>query len=183
MKEMNDRDMNVREMILKYGTGYPTDKELLSEIFRKRKPSEYDMSLLREYVSRENSIRKQLTNPSDVTMFVGHTTMGDTETFCVLALNGHKEVLDMLEMTSYKESECMVNPRKIYHFLVEKEASACILAHNHPSGNLTPSDADIKTTETLVKGCRLLGLQVLDHVIISQKGYYSFVEHNMIDNN
>lgn len=68
------------------------------------------------------------------------------------------------------------------YFAAAKKANACgiILAHNHPSGNLQPSQADIDLTKKMREGGKLLEIQVLDHVIVTAEGYYSFADEGFI---
>lgn len=73
-----------------------------------------------------------------------------------------------------------LKPREIYRFAVAKNIPKIILAHNHPSGNLKPSDEDKKLTNELIKGGELLGIEVLDHLIISTTGYTSFADKGLI---
>ena len=69
----------------------------------------------------------------------------------------------------------------IFWEMCKKEAVGVILFHNHPSGNVLPSKEDIETTVKVKKWCDLLGIQLLDHVIISSYRHYSFKEHDLID--
>ena len=59
-------------------------------------------------------------------------------------------------------------------------ATAIVLSHNHPSGNLTPSQADTHITKKIKEGATLLDIQVLDHIIVSQKDFYSFADEGLI---
>jgi DNA repair protein RadC len=70
--------------------------------------------------------------------------------------------------------------RKHSAFPKEKNTSAIVLAHNHPSGNLRPSQADINLTKKIKEGGRLLDIDVLDHLIITPEGYYSFGDEGMM---
>ena len=63
---------------------------------------------------------------------------------------------------------------------VQARASAVILVHNHPSGVESPSQDDIKTTKRLCEAADILGISVLDHIIITKTGYFSFKEHNLL---
>ncbi len=74
-----------------------------------------------------------------------------------------------------------VHPREVFADPITDRASAVILAHNHPSGDMTPSRADIKLTRQLQEAGKTLGIAVLDHIIFSPKGHYSFLEHGYID--
>jgi DNA repair protein RadC len=65
-------------------------------------------------------------------------------------------------------------------FAVENLAKGVILVHNHPSGQLLPSDSDIKITNQITQGLRLLDISVLDHIILTSDGYYSFTDEGKI---
>ena len=71
-------------------------------------------------------------------------------------------------------------PKMVFKIAIDNQASCMILAHNHPSGNLNPSQADIKLTKKLKNGGEMLDIRILDHVIISEKGYFSFADEGMI---
>lgn len=73
-----------------------------------------------------------------------------------------------------------LKPREIYRFAVAKNVPKIILAHNHPSGNLNPSEEDKKLTKELIKGGELLGVEVLDHLIISTEGFTSLADQGLL---
>ena len=70
----------------------------------------------------------------------------------------------------------IVHPREVFNDAVLKSASYVIVAHNHPSGDPTPSEEDITTTKRLVEAGRILGISVQDHMIVTRSKYYSFAE-------
>jgi len=70
----------------------------------------------------------------------------------------------------------LVHPREIFKTALQESAAALILVHNHPSGDPAPSDEDIAITKNVVKAGELLGIEVLDHVIVTQHGHFSFAE-------
>jgi len=70
--------------------------------------------------------------------------------------------------------------RMILKFAIEALASSIILCHNHPSGNLQPSEADIQITRKLKEASSLMDIGLLDHVIIAGKRYYSFADENLL---
>lgn len=74
----------------------------------------------------------------------------------------------------------LVHPREIFREAYLSSASAIILIHNHPTGNVTPSQNDIDTTKNLIQIGNLLGIQVIDHIIIGKHNYYSFFENKDI---
>jgi DNA repair protein RadC len=82
--------------------------------------------------------------------------------------------LDWISMGSV--SGTIAEPREVFRTAVLQGASAIIIAHNHPSGNLNPSNEDKKVTKTMVEAGKILHIQVVDHVIVSSNGYYSFAE-------
>ena len=73
-----------------------------------------------------------------------------------------------------------VSPREVMANALKKNAASLVFVHNHPSGNLKPSEADIRLTKNLAEAGRVLEIQVLDHLIVSQKGYYSFADEGRL---
>jgi len=94
----------------------------------------------------------------------------------ILLLNRANRVLGICEMSSGGIAGTVVDPRLIFVTALKANACAIILAHNHPSGNLTPSIEDKKMTNRLMDAGKLLDIEVLDHIIITSGGYYSFAE-------
>lgn len=74
----------------------------------------------------------------------------------------------------------LVHPREVFEPAVKNLAASIIVAHNHPSGCLEPSDEDLSLTKRLVQAGKLLGIEVLDHVIVSAAGFMSFKEKNLL---
>lgn len=74
----------------------------------------------------------------------------------------------------------LVHPREIFNEAYKARASSIILIHNHPTGNVIPSNDDINTTDNLIKIGNLLGIKVIDHIIIGKDKYYSFLENKLI---
>jgi len=74
----------------------------------------------------------------------------------------------------------IVHPREIFRLAVMKGIASLILAHNHPSGTLKPTIEDCNVTNRLKQAGDILGIQVLDHVIVSESGFYSFDKHNLL---
>jgi DNA repair protein RadC len=73
-----------------------------------------------------------------------------------------------------------VHPREVYADVIADRAAAVIFAHNHPSGDVQPSDADLRTHEQLTEAGKILGLRVVDHVIVARKGYLSSQEAGLM---
>lgn len=103
-----------------------------------------------------------------------------TESFIVIALNRANKVLGFYKVSQGGLTGTIVDPRVIFQFALLTSAVALIIAHNHPSGNLTPSRADIEITEKIKKAGDLLEIKLLDHVIVTGEGYYSFCDNGTI---
>jgi DNA repair protein RadC len=77
-------------------------------------------------------------------------------------------------------NENLVHPREVFEPAIQCSAAQLIVAHNHPSGDTDPSEEDIAVTGKLKEAGRILGIEILDHVIVSQSGYLSFKENKLI---
>ena len=97
------------------------------------------------------------------------------EEFKILCLNRANEVLGIYHHSKGGKSGTVVDQKLIFATALKCNASAIIVCHNHPSGNLTPSDSDIKLTKKLKKCGSFLEINVMDHLIISKNGYLSFI--------
>ena len=102
------------------------------------------------------------------------------EEFWVLLLNRSNTIIEEQKISQGGLSGTVTDVRLILHEAVVKLASSVILCHNHPSGNKNPSKADIKITEKLVEAGKLLDIQILDHIIITETEYYSFADEGQI---
>jgi DNA repair protein RadC len=102
------------------------------------------------------------------------------ELFVVVFLNQanlikHHEVISMGGITG-----TVADPRLILKKALEQEATALILCHNHPSGNLKPSQADTALTQKIKTAASYIDIKVMDHVIVSENGYFSFADEGML---
>jgi len=102
------------------------------------------------------------------------------EYFVCISLNGANEVIEKRIVTVGLLDKSQVHPREVFADVLADRAAAVILAHNHPSGELKPSNSDLKIHEQLTEAGRILGIRILDHVIVSKKGYFSFQEAGLI---
>lgn len=102
------------------------------------------------------------------------------EHFGAIFLNSQKEVILIRDFFKGSDTICHVYAKHIFWHACKKETSYIILFHNHPSGNPDPSKYDIELTQKFEKGGELLGIQILDHIIISRYGYFSFLEHDLM---
>ncbi len=103
------------------------------------------------------------------------------EYFFVLSLDNEHKVLAIRVVSIGILNRCLVHPREVFAAAIADRAAAIIVAHNHPSGCLTPSEDDKQITERLVKAGVLLGIDVLDHLIFTSYWYTSLLEARLID--
>jgi DNA repair protein RadC len=102
------------------------------------------------------------------------------EEFWVLFLNRSNRVINRMKLSQGGISGTVTDVRMVMKKAVEYLASGIIVCHNHPSGNLSPSEADSKITQKIKEAGNLLDVQLLDHLIISDKDYYSFADNGLI---
>ncbi len=102
------------------------------------------------------------------------------EEFWILLLNRNNRVLGAKQISSGGVSGTVVDPKVIFKVALDKLASAIILSHNHPSGNLKPSKQDIAITKKLSIAGNAIEIKVLDHIIVTQTGYYSFADEGIL---
>lgn len=102
------------------------------------------------------------------------------ELFVLLMLDGKNRLIERVDISEGTLTSSLVHPREVFRPAIRSSAAAVVFAHNHPSGDPTPSKEDIQITERLVDSGEILGIEVLDHVIIGDDGYRSFDELDLI---
>jgi DNA repair protein RadC len=102
------------------------------------------------------------------------------EEFWVLFLNRSNRVINRMKLSQGGISGTVTDVRIVLKKAIEYLASGIIVCHNHPSGNLTPSESDTKITQKIKEAGNLMDIQLLDHLIISDKDYYSFADNGML---
>ena len=102
------------------------------------------------------------------------------EEFKVILINRANRVLGIWQMSKGGMAGTVVDIKLIFAIALKAAAHSIVLVHNHPSGNLTPSLQDIEITKKIVKGGELLDVKVIDHLIITSRGYYSFADERRL---
>ncbi|MCI0480903.1 MAG: JAB domain-containing protein, partial [Candidatus Dadabacteria bacterium] len=120
--------------------------------------------------------KKRIERPSDVLPVVGHFQDRPAEHFLSLSLNGAHELIALRVVTIGLINRTIVHPREVFADPIQDRATSIVVCHNHPSGNLEPSTEDREVTKQLKEAGDILGIKLLDHVIFSNNGYYSFLE-------
>lgn len=98
------------------------------------------------------------------------------EEFKVLLLNRANDVLGIYNMSMGSVSGTVVDIRLLFAVALKCNASGILISHNHPSGNLNPSEADIEITKKIKQASELFDMRMIDHIIITHLGYYSFLD-------
>lgn len=104
-----------------------------------------------------------------------------TEQAWYVTLNRSNKLIRHYQLSSGGQASTVIDVRLILKQALYDDASAIILAHNHPSGNLSPSEQDKAITTKLSEAAHLLDIRFLDHLIITQHGYFSFADHNLME--
>jgi DNA repair protein RadC len=102
------------------------------------------------------------------------------EHFLVMTLDGASHIINVRTVFIGTLTQSIVHPREVFADAIADRAASIIVAHNHPSGTLRASHADIQITERLKEVAKLVGIDLLDHVIISHTGYFSFADEGML---
>ena len=130
------------------------------------------------------SMRPKVTGAKDAEQILRQTWDEDkielVEQFKVLLINRANKVLGVLEVSQGGISGTVADPKIIFSTALKAAACGIILSHNHPSGNLTPSQADIDLTKKLKEGGKFLEISILDHIILTSESYFSFADEGLL---
>ena len=102
------------------------------------------------------------------------------EVFHVLAFNARNVLMRDVRVAEGTAHDCPVDPREVFGAALSVRASAVVLAHNHPSGDPEPSEEDVALTLRLAEGGRVLGVRVLDHLVLGDRGYVSLFKRGLL---
>jgi DNA repair protein RadC len=148
------------------------------------------VEIARRVLNQDNSaIDPKMDSAESVYQYMYPIAAGlNVEKFWTLSLNRKNRIIKCQENTSGTATSSLVHPREVLKEAILNNATALIVAHNHPSGDPTPSQADIKVTKTLQEACKAINIDLLDHVIIGEKnqsssfpsGYYSFSDSGLL---
>jgi len=133
--------------------------------------------LARRYIEKDTVA---ITQPEHVLPLLADIVNKQQEYFVCISLNGANEVIEKRLVTVGLLNNCQVHPREVFADVITDRAASVIFAHNHPSGELTPSQSDIKIQEQLMEAGKILGINIIDHIIVSKRGYYSFQAEGLI---
>ena len=111
-----------------------------------------------------------------------HPFLGDlqTEEFWAVFLNQSNRIVGKSRLSAGGINQSVVDVRILFKTALENLATGVVIAHNHPSGNLKPSQEDLKITKQISEAGKILNIQMLDHLIITQNSYLSFADENLL---
>ena len=129
----------------------------------------------------EVAVKEKISGSRDVfEYFQNNLADNQYEEFWVLFLNRANKILKKNIISQGGIAGTVADPKKIFKAALENNASSMILCHNHPSGNIKPSEADIKLTRKLKDAGTLMDISVLDHIIIGDNTYFSFADEGLM---
>ncbi len=133
------------------------------------------------YLQQKARTKKQISCTTELLDYC-RTAMGakKDEEFCVIYLDAQNQIIEFETVQKGVANQAVVYPRQVLENALRKKASALILAHNHPSGHVRPSDADIRLTKTIQDAARMLDILVHDHIIIGENRFFSFREEGLM---
>lgn len=149
----------------------------------KDKLMRYSKAQLIDMLAKETAV--SITTPNDALVPIldalENIKFKDVECFVCVTLNGSHKVIGSYVVSQGLVNRTLVHPREVFRPAIADNATAVIIAHNHPSGNLEPSLEDKDVTMRMKQAGDIIGIKVLDHIIVapSLNGYFSFLENNI----
>ena len=131
-----------------------------------------------EFSRRFLTARKKIKirTPKDALPVLAALRSAKQECVVVLTLDGNNQVIRAHTITRGLANQSQIHPRETFHPAISDHAVSILVAHNHPSGNLEPSESDLIATRRLVEVSRTLGIRVVDHLIVAESGFLSIRE-------
>ena len=118
--------------------------------------------------------------PIDILPLIQHYGDRKQEHFLSISINGANEVMNVRVVTIGLVNKSHVHPREVFADVIAERASGVIIAHNHPVGSVSPSKEDIAITESIKEAGKILGINLLDHIIFNRTDYFSFAENEQL---
>jgi len=135
------------------------------------------IELSKRYLIRSN---KRITSAQEVYNELKSFSRKTQEHFLTITLDGASHIINTRTVFIGTLNQSLVHPREVFADAIADRAAGIIIAHNHPSGILEASRADIQITQRLKEVSKLVGIELLDHVILSKHGYYSFSDEGLL---
>lgn len=136
--------------------------------------------LTKRFLENDSNTIPAVKTPQDVLAQVHEIRSRKKENFVVLYLNARNQLIHREFVSIGSLDSTVVHPREVFAPAIQNSSASVILTHNHPSGDCQPSSEDIELTKRLVAAGELLGIEVLDHLIVSNSGYLSMREKGLM---
>lgn len=140
----------------------------------------YSQKRYGELISMLREEAPVIKGPSSIQKLLSMYGSKKQEYFLVVTLDGAHAPIAVHEITKGIADKCMVHPREVFATAISDNAVAIVIAHNHPSGAITPSQEDCDITNRIEEASEIMGIDLLDHIVIGRGEYYSFKEHGLI---
>ena len=158
--------LTLNQLLDVHGLGQAKAMQILSAI-----------ELSRRYLIKQNI---KITSAEDVYRELQEYCSKKQEYFLCITLDGASHIIEKRIISIGTLNQSLVHPREVFADAIADRAAGIIIAHNHPSGQLTPSLEDKRVTKRLKEVGSIMGIELLDHVILSREGYFSFREEDLI---
>lgn len=135
------------------------------------------IELSKRYLIQHN---KRITSAEDVYRELKPFSTKTQEHFLVMTLDGASHIINTRTVFIGTLNQSLVHPREVFADAIADRAAGIIVAHNHPSGTLAASRADLQITQRLKEVAALVGIELLDHVILAKDGFYSFSDEGVL---
>ena len=159
-------NLNLEKLLSIHGLGLAKASQILSSI-----------ELSRRYLIKQN---KKITSAKDVYEELKEYHNKKQEYFLALYLDGANHLIQTKIITIGILNQSLVHPREVFSYAIEKRCASIIVAHNHPSGILEASNEDINVTKRLKESGKILGIELLNHLIITNDGFVSLKEEGVL---
>ncbi|WP_428025586.1 RadC family protein [Arcobacter sp.] len=165
--DLNFENIDLNTLLKIHGLGKAKASQIISAI-----------ELSRRYL--QDTQNYKISNANDVFEEIKPYKNKRQEYFLTLYLDGANNLIETKIITIGTLNQSLVHPREVYSYAIEKRCASIIVAHNHPSGILKPSNEDIKVTLRLKETGKILGIELLDHVIFTNEGFVSLKEEGVL---
>jgi len=159
-------NLSLEKLTAIHGLGLAKSSQILSSI-----------ELSKRYLIKQN---KKITSAEDIYAELTEYKNKKQEYFIVITLDGANHIIEKRVVFIGTLNRSLVHPREVFADALTDRAASIILAHNHPSGELNASSEDILITKRLQESAKLLGIELLDHIIISKNGYLSMKDEELL---
>ena len=142
----------------------------------------YSMTQLLLMVKEEAQRQKieRIASAQNVYTLLHKYSTKEKEHFLLITLDGSSHIIEQRVIHIGTLNQSIVHPREVFRPAIQDNAAGIIISHNHPSGTLEAIRADIQITQRLKEVSKLVGIELLDHVILSKEGYYSFSDEGLL---